>query len=689
MQKTKLTKVLALLLALVLVLAACGGQSGKTEEPKDGEKQGEAKDGEGKDGEKAKPAMKSAKDSLTFSWNFNVENLDYVVTDKNPDHEQTSNFVDGLLENDSTGKLVPSLASEWKSNDDKTVWTFKLKDGIKWVTNTGEEWTETVTADDFVTGIRHGAEFESGTSWLLEGTIKGYSEYLKSDKSDASWEKVGVKAVDPLTLEFTLENPTPYFASMTTYAVMQPINKTFLESKGTGCKLGAPDKKNCDFGKVTPDSILYNGAYLLEEITAKAKISWVKNEAYWDADKVQLKNITWIYTDGKDQYETMRGFEKGVYEQAALLASWADYDKYYEKYKDNAYIQIPNSSVFGIILNVNRQAYNHTAHKDDASKENAKMALQNENFRKALRASMDAVAWLGSNAPEEVAKAQIRNINNFPEAGTTKDGTYFQLVQKAYKEATGEDVNLEDGQYPWLSKEKAAEYLAAAEKEGIKFPVNLDLITIETRKDLVNKANSMAESIKANSDGKINVNVIMRSQDIVQQVAFQMNDPSQSDYDISTFSGWGPDYADPKSFAETYSAKHGPYLKNMGLRGVEKDKNGKETILDKEIKEKIGLLEYTKMIEEADKIVDDLDARYKAYAKADAFLIQKAFFLPNSQQTRGQVVSKFEPFQRPFSYYGDSSSKWKGAIIREDMITKAEFDKKFAEWQKAQEEVAK
>ncbi|MDO5026560.1 MAG: ABC transporter substrate-binding protein [Tissierellia bacterium] len=677
----------ALLLALILVLSACGPAVSEEKPEEPGKQEGEAQEGEEEQGEgeqKFEVVTKSAKDSLTLLSNFNVENLDYVVSDKNPDHEHTANFVDNLLENDPTGKLVPSLASEWSANDDKTVWTFKIKEGIKWVTNTGEEWPEEVTADDFVTGIRHGADFESGTSWLLNGVIKGYGEYLASDKTDAAWDKVGVKAVDAQTLEFTLESSTPYFDSMTTYSVMSPVNRTFLESKGTGCKLGAPDKENCEFGKVTPDSILYNGAYLLEELTAKAKISWVKNEAYWDADKVQLKNITWIFTNGKDQYESIRGFENGQYESAALLASWADYKDYLKKYEESAYISAPNSSTFGIVMNVNRyaykdepEAYKNTAHKDDASKENATLALQNENFRRALRASMDVVAWLGSNAPEEVAKAQVRNINNFPEAGTSKNGTYFQLVQKAYTEATGEEVNLEDGQYPWLSKEKAAEYIAAAEKEGVKFPVNLDLITIETRKDLVNKANSMADSIKKNSDGKIIVNVVLRSQDVVQQVAFQMNDPKQSDYDISTFSGWGPDFADPKTFAETYSAKHGPYLKNMGLG------TGDE---NKDIKDKIGMSEYTRMIEEADKIVDDMDARYEAYAKADAYMIEKAFFIPNSQQTRSQVVSRYEPFTRPFANYGDSSLKFKGAVIREDIISRAEYEAKYADWQQAREE---
>src|SRR6201994_2265163 len=33
---------------------------------------------------------------------------------------------------DRPGKLIPGLATEWKGNDaDKTLWTFKLRDGVK------------------------------------------------------------------------------------------------------------------------------------------------------------------------------------------------------------------------------------------------------------------------------------------------------------------------------------------------------------------------------------------------------------------------------------------------------------------------------------------------------------------------------------------------------------------------------
>ena len=123
-------------------------------------------------------------DSLTVSEDFDLQKLDYTVTDKNPDHEFVSNLVDTLLENDRLGNLIPSLATEWKANDDKTVWTFKLRDGVKWYTNTGEEYPKALTSEDFVTGLRHGADFKSNMSWLLEGLIKGYKEYCASKKTD-------------------------------------------------------------------------------------------------------------------------------------------------------------------------------------------------------------------------------------------------------------------------------------------------------------------------------------------------------------------------------------------------------------------------------------------------------------------------------------------------------------------------
>ena len=205
--------------------------------------------------------------------------------------------------------LKDCIAESYEQSEDGLTWTFHLKKGIMWVTSDGEEYDE-VKAEDFVTGLRHGAEFNSETGWLLEGVIAGYTDYYEGeDYSDAAWEKVGIKAVDDYTLEFTLEAPAPYFPSMTCYAVLYPINKTFLEGKGAGCKLGEPDLESCEFGVVQPDSILYNGGFLLESNDLKSSTVLVKNEAYWDAENVHLNSVKRIYDDGSDPYSVIRGFE--------------------------------------------------------------------------------------------------------------------------------------------------------------------------------------------------------------------------------------------------------------------------------------------------------------------------------------------------------------------------------------------
>ena len=607
-----------------------------------------------------------------------VETMDYVVTALASDHEINANLVDGLLENDRYGHLVGALAETWDKNDDATVWTFNLRKGVKWVTNTGEEYAE-VTADDFVTGLRHGAEFDSGTSWLLMGVIKGYSEYLNSDFSDAAWEQVGIKAIDEYTVEYTMETSVPYFDSMTTYAVLYPVNRTFLESKGTGCVLGAPNKEACEFGTVALDSILYNGGYILTTNDSKSSAVLTKNEAYWDAENVHLTKVTRIYDGGEDPYSVIKGFEQGTYVSAGLSASWEDYDSYVEKYADNAFFELANPTVFGVVYNFNRQIFEETEYAEDLTlRQQTRDAILNTNFRKALQAAFDRTAYLAVSAPEALATATLRNVNNFPEAGLTSDGVpYFDLVEEAYTELTGEVVNLEDGQDPWLNKDKALAYIEAAKAEGVVFPVHLDMLVVETSDRLVKQANSMKQSVSENTDGQIIIELVLRSQDVVEAIAYDNMDPYMSDYDISTFTGWSPDYADPKSFVDIYSPTTGYYMTSCGLGTVDGDGN----VEDLEVKEKVGFMEYERLYREADAITDDMDARYKAFAKADAYLIANVLFAPGQQQTRSQLVQRVVPFTRCYSTTGISEYKYKGAQLQNDVVTVEQYEAAKAEWE--------
>src|SRR3990167_8041723 len=59
--------------------------------------------------------------------------------------KMTANTLDGLVENTNTGKYVPALAESWEANEDFTVWTFKLKEGIIWVDHLGNATEYEVT----------------------------------------------------------------------------------------------------------------------------------------------------------------------------------------------------------------------------------------------------------------------------------------------------------------------------------------------------------------------------------------------------------------------------------------------------------------------------------------------------------------------------------------------------------------
>ncbi|MBR2761339.1 MAG: hypothetical protein IKD66_09215, partial [Solobacterium sp.] len=248
----------------------------------------------------------------------------------------------------------------------------------------------------------------------------------------------------------------------------------------------------------------------------------------------------------------------------------------------------------------------------------------------------------------------------------------------AYAEIAGDETaDLTDGQYPWLSKDSALKYIEAAKADGIEFPVHLDMLVDETSKVRSDRARSMKDSIETNTDGNIVIELVMRDSDTVTNIAYRNNDPAAMDYDISTFTGWGPDYADPKTFVDIYSPTTGYYMKAMGLEA------GANTA-DNDIKEAVGLNEYERLYREADAIVDDMDARYKAFAKADAYLVKSAFYLPTSTNTRFVRVNHEIPFTRYYSVCGMTEYKYKGLQMQSDMVTSTDYDAAYAKWEKGE-----
>ena len=260
----KSRKLLAALLAATMcagLLAGCGGGGSTTPAEKPAEQTG-TEEGAGE----AEVVDYNGPDTYSMIDNFDVTTLDYVYNNKSSNGDYTCNFIEGLLTQDNHGNLVPGMATEWAPNEDASEWTFTIRDDAVWSTSQGEEY-DVVTAEDFVTGLKHAADSKSETLGLVADLIVGLREY---SEGTGTWEDVGIKA-DGNTLTYTLTGPCGYFDGMTTYSILYPINAEFLESKGS------------DFGAVTPDSILYNGCYILSSLVPSQEVRFDANPNYYDA----------------------------------------------------------------------------------------------------------------------------------------------------------------------------------------------------------------------------------------------------------------------------------------------------------------------------------------------------------------------------------------------------------------------
>ena len=167
--------------------------------------------------------------SYSYVYGSDPQTLDYIIANSAGVADLTSNFVDGLLENDRYGNLVPSLAKDWTVSKDGLTYTYKLRDDVYWYTADGEEYAK-VTAQDFVTGLKHAADSKANALYVVQDSVKGLKDYLDGKVKDFS--EVGVKALDKYTVQYTLNKPESFWNSKTTYGILFPVNAEFLKSKG-------------------------------------------------------------------------------------------------------------------------------------------------------------------------------------------------------------------------------------------------------------------------------------------------------------------------------------------------------------------------------------------------------------------------------------------------------------------------
>ena len=630
-------------------------------------------------------SSKSSTSGTTYGYIYNSdpETLDYITSNTGPTKTAVTNGVDGLMEADKYGNLVPSVAEDWSVSQDGLTYTYKIRKGVKWYTSDGEEYAD-VTAKDFVTGLKHAADSKAGALYLVQDSIAGLSDYLSGANKDFS--NVGVKAIDDHTLQYTLKKPEPYWNSKTTYGLLFPVNEDFLKNKGK------------DFGKSTdPTSILYNGPFLLKSLTAKSSIELTKNENYWDKKNVHFDAIKLSYYDGSDQEAQERSFSDGALSIARVFPMSSNYASVEKKYKDNIYYTAPGASTAAIGVNIDRQSYKFSAKKTDAEKTSTKKALLNKDFRQSINFAIDRTAYQSQVNGKDGAALALRNLfvpSDFVSAG---DKTFGDLVTEKMSTYGDEwsGVNFADGQDGLYNAEKAKTEFAKAKEalqaEGVQFPIHLDVPVNQSNKIFVNQVQSLKQSIES-ALGKDNVVLDLHqlSTDDFYNITYSASNAAAEDWDLSVGVAWEPDYLDPSTYLDVLKTTNGENTKSfMGYD----DPNSQAV-------QKVGLKEYDQLVDDASKETTDLTARYEKYAKAQAWLTDSALYIPTTTYNgAAAVVSRIKPFSGAYAQAGDKGSTYYFKYLKsqDDIVTKKQYDSAYKDWlkeraksnDKAQKDLAK
>ena len=518
--------------------------------------------------------------------------IDWLNTSSQSDTEITVNCVDGLVEYNNLGQMIPALAESWEVSDDGLTYTFHIRKGAKWYTAEGQAYAD-VTAKDFEAGFHHMLDTQAGLEWLIDGVVAGGTNYYAGG---GSWDEVGYKATDDYTLTVTLEQPTSYFLTMLTYSCFLPICDSFYQSRGgvygvQEYAAASTDTNTYTYGKSEDvSSQVYCGPYLLQKLQKDSEILVVRNKNYYKNDEVKIDSIKWVYDDGSNPdaiyNDTLAGVYPGIgLTQASGLLDKAKADGNFDKYH---YVSDTTSTSYFGGLNVNRGTFalesgNCASPKDEQQKIDTQTALLNKNFRKALQHAFDKATQNATSRGEDLKNTNLRNMYTHPQfvqlANDTTDdeghtfpaGTFYGDMVQYYVDKLGAKINVSDCVNCWYQPEEAKKYLAAAKIElvdSVSYPIQIDVVYLSTSEANTAQAAAYKKVIEdCLGADSVQVNLIEASTtEDFYACGYRASNGEAGNFDMFYGSGWGPDYGDPSTYLDTFLGEGAGYMtKVIGL----------------------------------------------------------------------------------------------------------------------------
>ena len=652
MKKT-VSKLLALAMAASLVLSGCGGSgnSGNSEETTgaSGSEESTSASSENEIKDLVIPRLASRE----------LETFNILYTQRAEDGENLTSLVDGLLESNPKGELVPCIAEEWGTEDGGLTWTFKLREGVKWVDVNGQEKADCV-AQDFATGLEWVLNFykndSSNTAMPIE-MIKGAKEYyeytktlseeeakaLTAGEGSKFREMVGLETPDDYTVIYHCITEKPYFDSLASYVCLYPMSQAMVD------ELGGPDAVR----SMNNENMWYNGCYTMTSYIQGNEKIFTKNPMYWDTEAKLFDTVTVKMVESNDV--------------AFQLYQTGDVD----------YVQLGEAQVNTIAKDANNEfhdylvpdvpshfsyqmQFNYNKNKEDGTPDtNWNTAIANEAFRLSWYYGIDFTNyWKRVNAINPMSCEN--NFYTMKGLVYTSDGTdYTDLVRKEM------GMTDENGTTPIrLDAEKAEQYKQQAIEEltaqGVTFPVEADFYISASSQTALDSANVLAQVFSdCLGDDYVKLNI----KTYIQSSRNEVSVPHLHSFMIN---GWGADYGDPQNYLGqmTYGEDNAYYSQEYNYINEVEETEATKALID-------TYKEFTTLVNEANAITDDLDARYAAYAKAEAYMLQHAIVIPCNYQI-GWSLSKVDNDTKMNAMYGSVNDKMKNWASNADGYTSEE-----------------
>ena len=606
------------------------------------------------------------KEFISFeSGNRELESWNMLYTQKAEDANVVANLWDGLLSFDRYGKVVPAIASSWEHNEDATVWTFHLRDDVDWVDCNGEVKAH-LTSKDFLVGfewVMNAIKNEANNTSMPNDTIVGAYEYYALTKeagdaaADMTYEDmlaagVGIEAPDDYTLVFTCPSACPYFDTVAAYNSFYPVAPALIE------ELGVDGFRSCD-----NTTMWYNGPYVVEEYIQGNTKSYIPNPNYYDAANVsrfERFTVTMI-SDGSISLQLYQNRELDEVDLGESNITTIQSDPSNE-YNQQLCEKRAKKFSYCFIFNYDKK------NTDGTPDENWNKAIANKAFRQCFSKGMVLNKFFARYNPINPLKCE-NDFFTMKGLCYTSDGTdYTNLVARemgldgeAYDGKTMKRLRANNGDITELKKQ-AMEELSAI---GVTFPVHCSYYILAGSTSALDSATVLKQCF---TDSFGDDFIVLDVNTFVSSTMKEVVAPKLQSF---VHMGWGADFGDPINFLTQIIVHDDNAYYSCNMTNIAGIVNNGPASYQKDL---VAAYEkFTDLVNEGRAIVDDTDARYAAFAKAEAYFLDENLIFPTVYDITW-CLTHVNEYSKINAMYGPCNYKAVNWETSEEAYTTEQYD---------------